>query len=391
MVAQFSRKDFLEALFGEYYKEYRGFILVRTFKRSDQRVNNRFFPNIEILAKEIYGEEGDVCFGVCPREKMRTDKSYVRFLVALWADLDIGPEGHEGKKTFFEGPQQAAKAIRSFPKPPSIIVESGRGAHLYWLLKEVHEIDDVDRIEGIIQKIADYLQCDTDVSLDAVLRLPETVNTKVPGKLTPCDVKFINPNFRYSLSDFEDLSRRPAPPPARAPQAPKPQPPGRSAQPAPPPQPQPPASAEEVEAELPLLDESVVVDENIIDELIDDMSMTNAVSRAALTEGDEDVEAYVEPPTFHAPLSAPQRREAQPSPTSSVIRTVSETTAAVTSSVLARLAGSGNPVQIQLIGGAPVISGVISWSEAGLLGVESGDDLYTIPLSSVAFIKSKAV
>jgi hypothetical protein len=385
MVAQFSRKDFLEALFSEYYKEHRGFILVKSFKRGDPKTSNRYFPNIEILAKEHYGEERDVYYGICPRERMKAEKEHVHYLVALWADLDIGPEGHESKdkNKVFEGPQQAAKAIRNFPRAPSIIVESGRGAHLYWLLKQVQEIGDHARVESLLRKISDHLKCDTDVSLDTVLRLPETINTKVPGKPVGCEVKFVNTNFRYSIQDFEDLGRKLILPVTPTASPPSPAPPlAAAASPAP----QPTAAvAPRVgpETEIPPLDESLVLDETIIDELIDDMSMTNVLSQAALTE---DVQA----PTRPAPLQAapaPSRREPLQRESTGVVHAV----AAVTSSILEKMVSSRSEVHISLVGSSTVISGHILWNENGFIGVESDDDLYTIPISSISFIKSKAV
>ena len=111
MIAKFTRKDFLEALFSDYYREHRGFIMVRSVRRGDPKMSTRYFPNIEILAKEHYGEERDVYFGICPRERMKAEKEHIHYLVSLWADLDIGADGHEGKKVYFEGPQQAARAI----------------------------------------------------------------------------------------------------------------------------------------------------------------------------------------------------------------------------------------------------------------------------------------
>jgi len=204
MVAKFTRKDFLEALFSDYYKEHRGFILVKSLRRGDPKMSTRYFPNIEILSKEHYGDERDVYFGIAPRERMKAEKEHIHYVVALWADLDIGKEGHEDKDLFFEGPQQAARAIRSFPRAPSLIVESGRGAHLYWLLKNVTQVEDADFVESLLKGISDHLRCETDVSLDCVFRLPETVNTKVPGKPVACDVKFINTNFRYDIGGLRE-------------------------------------------------------------------------------------------------------------------------------------------------------------------------------------------
>jgi hypothetical protein len=381
MIAKFTRKDFLEAIFAQYYKEYRGFILVKSFKRGDPKQSTRYFPNIEILAKEHYGEERDVYFGICPRERMKAEKEHIHFLVALWADLDIGSEGHEEKKVYYEGPQHAAKAIRSFPRAPSIIVESGRGAHLYWLMKEVNEIEDPERIERALKNISDHLQCDTDVSLDTVLRLPETSNTKIPGKPVICDVKFINPNFRYTLEDFENLGQRiVVPQPSIAASGPIP-PAGLSA----------PIAMSEDESEesryqAPVpsgqaVDDSLVLDETIIDELIDDISMTASVVMEAPMPSTPSGR-YGATTQDAVGVATQGARSAN---MSSLVPSASGT-----SSVLAKLSSSRAEVDISLVGSNEHINGILIWNENGLIGVESGQDLYTIPLSSVSFIRSKA-
>jgi hypothetical protein len=381
MIAKFTRKDFLEAIFAQYYKEYRGFILVKSFKRGDPKQSTRYFPNIEILAKEHYGEERDVYFGICPRERMKAEKEHIHFVVALWADLDIGSEGHEEKQVYYEGPQHAAKAIRSFPRAPSIIVESGRGAHLYWLLKEVNEVQDPERIEKALKNISDHLQCDTDVNLDTVLRLPETSNTKIPGKPVICDVKFINPNFRYTLEDFENLGQRiVVPQPSMPASGPIPHA-GTSA----------PIEMSEEEPEESRyqspappsqgIDDSLVLDETIIDELIDDISMTASVVLEAPMPSTDSGRYGAKPQEPTGPAARPAR----PASVSSIIPSGS-----AASGALARLSSSRTEVEISLVGSNEQINGILIWNENGLIGVESGEDLYTIPLSSVSFIRSKA-
>lgn len=378
MIAKFTRKDFLEAIFAQYYKEYRGFILVKSFKRGDPKQSTRYFPNIDILAKEHYGEERDVYFGICPRERMKAEKEHIHFVVALWADLDIGSEGHEEKRVYYQGPQHAAKAIRSFPRAPSIIVESGRGAHLYWLLKEVNEVDDPERIERALKNISDHLQCDTDVSLDTVLRLPETSNTKIPGKPVVCDVKFINPSFRYTLEDFETLGQRivnpqpsttgsgPIPPAGQsAPIAISDEEPGESRYPLPP-----------VPGQT--IDDSLVLDETIIDELIDDISMT---ASAVLEAPMPSTQSGRYGAQIQEPMGATQA--APPAGSSSIMPSAA-------GSVLSRLSASRAEVEISLVGSNQHINGILIWNENGLIGVESGQELYTIPLSSISFIRSKA-
>lgn len=205
MVARFTRKDFLEAVFSQYYRDHRGFILVKSFKRGDPKMSTRYFPTVEILSKEQYGEDRDIYFGICPRERMKPEKEHILYITALWADLDIGPAGHEGSGFFYEGPEQAARAIRTFPKPPSIAVDSGRGLHLYWLLEKVVEIDNRDKVENILRTVQSRLRCKQDTGLDTQMRLPDTLNNKVPSDPLRCRVTFINQNFRYSLADFQDL------------------------------------------------------------------------------------------------------------------------------------------------------------------------------------------
>ncbi|MBI5571951.1 MAG: hypothetical protein HY914_18555 [Desulfomonile tiedjei] len=387
MISKFTRKDFLDALFSEYYKDHRGFILVKSFKRGDPKQSTRYFPNIEILAKEHYGEERDVYFGISPRERMKAEKEHIHYVVALWADLDIGQEGHEDKQKFFEGPQEAAKAIRSFPRAPSIIVESGRGAHLYWLLKHVTEVSDPERIERALRNINEYLNCDTDVSLDTVLRLPETVNTKIPGKPVNCEVKFINTNFRYSLQDFENLEPRATAAAPKAGSTSKPQPVGASV---------PSYSDEETsdttphyaEPMSPSLDDSLVLDETIIDELIDDISMAGSVvadvSSGVVpgeynTEPEAEVEGEVE---MEAPTATPRPRVAHFRPQPALVP--------ATNSVLERLSSSQTEVEILLLGSETTITGVLVSSGNGVVEVEAGQYVYAIPLSSISFIKSKA-
>lgn len=205
-MARFTRKDFLGALFQEYFREREGFIIVKSSKALDRKTSIRYFPNIEILAKEPYQNDQDVFFGLCPHEKMRAEKSHVQYLVALWAGLDLDPEGYSGRQTHFFGEAQAAKAIRSFPLPPSIIVESGRGVHLYWLLKELTPIADVEVVERLLRRINSYFRCNTELGIDSVLRLPDTINARVSGQLTSCRVKYLNTDFRYDFGDIEQLN-----------------------------------------------------------------------------------------------------------------------------------------------------------------------------------------
>jgi hypothetical protein len=206
MRSRLTRKDFLEALFHRYFAKREGFILVRAVRHLDHKISTRFFPNTELLSREPYQDGQHVYFGICPRESMKPDWRHIRYLVALWAGMDLTSEGYSGRNRFFFGHSQAAKAIRSFPLPPSIIVESGWGVHLYWLLKDVTEIRDPAPVEALLRRINSYFQCGAEIGIDSVLRLPETVNCKHPSHCVECRVKYINQDFCYDLEDFENLN-----------------------------------------------------------------------------------------------------------------------------------------------------------------------------------------
>ena len=129
----------------------------------------RQIPNLKSLATDRFDEDQSILFSVCPRERMKPGPEHIRYLVALWSGLDLEPAGYSGRHSYLHGPAQAAKAVRSFHFPPSIVVESGHGLHLYWLLKSVVEISDNERVETLLQRIASHFLCNTQVPLDSFL------------------------------------------------------------------------------------------------------------------------------------------------------------------------------------------------------------------------------
>lgn len=87
-------------------------------------------------------ERANLFFGVCPRPRKGCERAWhIRTVPALWADIDhCTPD---------EAVQRCEKA--GLPRP-SIIVNSGHGVHLYWLLVEPYVIDDA----GLPRPIGQY-------------------------------------------------------------------------------------------------------------------------------------------------------------------------------------------------------------------------------------------
>jgi P4 family phage/plasmid primase-like protien len=185
----------------------------------------------------------NVFFGVCPRHgpNQQYDQAWqIRTIRCLWADLDDCQ------------PDQAAERCRANSVPqPSIIVASGNGTHLYWLLDQPALIDDagppqpvhvewLDRGEGkpkqrrlylidsatkerlsldarqnvpplspkaqtiqdAIAGIAGRIGGDHTTDLSRILRLPGTLNRKDQrsGRApTECRLVHLDPDCRYPL------------------------------------------------------------------------------------------------------------------------------------------------------------------------------------------------
>jgi hypothetical protein len=218
----YSRKEFLDAIFQSYLRERGGFILLKAQQRLDARMSMRYYPNADPLSREQYTQDQHVFFGPAPRDKMKPDREHIRCLTALWAGVDIGPDGHSGKEKHFTNERQAFAALKAFPLPPSIIVGSGVGLHLYWLLRNPIEAEDLPRAEQLLRRISDYFQCTSDSTLDSYLRLPDTWNAKNPAQIFPCEIQYLDAKVRYDLDEFKHLDLRIIIPSKRAPKIPIP-------------------------------------------------------------------------------------------------------------------------------------------------------------------------
>ena len=190
-------------------------------------------------------------FGICPRfgNGGRYDLAWqIRTVRCLWSDID-----HIEVEQALEWCRE-----KNLP-PPSIAINSGNGAHLYWLLEEPYLIDDVgdpppvltewvqtpdgrkkprkyilegdertyldkrhhtsrlspkaQHIQDVLAGIAVSIGGDHTTDLSRLLRVPGTLNRKderngrapVETALVACD-----PNVRYAIADFEKFAQ-PAP------------------------------------------------------------------------------------------------------------------------------------------------------------------------------------
>ncbi len=161
-------------------------------KRSFFNVSD--FEGIGSFCEKNSGE--NLYFGVATRDGKGGKKENIVEIPAVWSDID-----------FKETPKDdLGKNLKRFPFKPSVIILSGGGAHLYWLLKEPAGKEDVHAVEDVNRRIALAIGGDMG-SVDGahILRIPGTTNWKYPApvKLYRLD------EFHYELENFAALPEAP--------------------------------------------------------------------------------------------------------------------------------------------------------------------------------------
>lgn len=247
---------FLQALFDE--KDTILFRPIETWNEGGKKQSRVLYKNtlyraanpvlLRITQQHLHqisaAQNANVFFGVCPRfgHKGRFDLAWqIRKVRALWTDIDhVTVDAARDRITKSGLPQ------------PSIIVNSGNGVHIYWLLNEPYLIDDVgdppavetewiekpggrkkprkhivengDRVyldqrrhasrlsskaqhaQDVLAGVANACGGDHTTDLARLLRIPGTFNRKdqrngrepVPTVLVECE-----PTRRYCFADFE--------------------------------------------------------------------------------------------------------------------------------------------------------------------------------------------
>ncbi len=185
-------RRFLDSLFGQV--EGASAILVWTVKDG---ANLSHWPeSVEAAARLAASadERTNVYVGCGWREKplgahARGDRAQIAGIPALWVDLDVAGDGHSAKK-YPPSFEDARSLVRALPIPPSIIVNSGGGLHLWWRFREPWAFEDeadrtaaaylVKQWEATVQQHAAERGwvLDSVHDLSRILRIPGTWRTK---------------------------------------------------------------------------------------------------------------------------------------------------------------------------------------------------------------------
>jgi P4 family phage/plasmid primase-like protien len=148
-----------------------------------------------------------VYFGTCTRigGAHQGRREHLASAVGLWVDIDC--------YKLEISVEDAVRALRQCPMPPTVIIGSGGGVHAYWLFREPLPVpmpeagqpDEIKaRIDAALGQLAGIFAGDPlPAQIAAVMRLPGTCNSK-SGEMIPCVVLEASWT-RYELDDLEEM------------------------------------------------------------------------------------------------------------------------------------------------------------------------------------------
>lgn len=138
----------------------------------------------------------------------RGKKTDLAGLGCVWLDLDIGTAGH-ASKTLPPDEDAALEILRALPREPSMVVASGGGYHLYWLLDGYHDAARVEALCKAWQTVAVAAAAARGWHVDrkhdstTVLRVPGTTNRKPGVDPRPVALECPDDPPRYAIADLE--------------------------------------------------------------------------------------------------------------------------------------------------------------------------------------------
>lgn len=176
-------------------------ILVRGLPLDGTAPWSEFFSSVDRLLDaraelDRWNADGrSIFFGVALRDGRRGDKDHCWALPALWADLDAKDYLlHNGDALLIEwGKKLIDENVQTFQPQPSIIIDSGGGKQLYWLMQDLvcrkSRKTDVEwtrfvaEVEGTLRGMQPVLKSDPSrTNFDSLMRLPTFFNPKYPHR-----------------------------------------------------------------------------------------------------------------------------------------------------------------------------------------------------------------
>lgn len=171
---------------------------------------------VDVIAQEFISKKVNAYFGCAKYGPLNNrTKSNAEYFRAVWLDIDCGvdkAESGKGYATQSDGLVAFKQFCIDTKLPQPIIVDSGYGLHLYWLLDEVISRREWEPLSERLEELCreNNLVVDPAVFEAArVLRIPNTFNFK---GATPAPVRVINEvSKRISYAEMKALLGAPEP------------------------------------------------------------------------------------------------------------------------------------------------------------------------------------
>lgn len=193
-------KESLKQFFSLIFPDLKHYVELR-YKTRDGKMHQKFYRSVDEVVETLVNNEEfflqcDVWFGVAERLVRKGTKDAVASCSCLWVDVD---------DINFRIPSD-------FPLQPHIIVFSGHGYHIYWLIEtqKINSPQDIEVIEQTNRGLALYFNGDATHDIARILRVPYTFNRK-NDKPVQVEIKtFIDEEIisRYKIEDFEEFRYR---------------------------------------------------------------------------------------------------------------------------------------------------------------------------------------
>lgn len=177
--------------------------------------------NMVQAAQKLTEQKQNVYFGVCTTTKQlgeyeRPKNDDITGISAFWVDIDIADSAHAAAN--LPPDVQSARGLLPDELEPSVVVYSGHGLHGYYFLNEewsLQTAEDRQQATNYIRRLQSAVRMkatacgwhlDAVSDLTRVLRLPGSINHKIPDLPVKCEViESSEPVIRYSVSDFDVL------------------------------------------------------------------------------------------------------------------------------------------------------------------------------------------
>jgi hypothetical protein len=157
--------------------------------------HSEFYLSLEDAEQHIESVKSnhDVYFGVAPRGKKAEDLSAIGRTLWIWADID-----NKGRETDIE--TQVKRLKLKFCLPPTFIISSGHGLHVYWKIEPCKQTSVAKKT---MQLVTQMTGADKAINaLTSVLRIPDTWNLKDNNDPKQVFIVEQNPEFVYKIEDF---------------------------------------------------------------------------------------------------------------------------------------------------------------------------------------------